>query len=85
MMKVIAKTIGTDIHRLNEIFFDYVEACDTLRFYDSKDIPGVDKTAVNPGVSSVGFDSDLSSVIDLQSAKSEFNRDNSPLFKSLFK
>ena len=85
MMKVIAETIGTDIHRLNEIFFDYVEACDTLRFYDSKDIPGVDKTAVNPGVSSVGFDSDLSSVIDLQSAKSEFNRDNSPLFKSLFK
>ena len=85
MMKVIAETIGKDIHRLNEIFFDYVEACDTLRFYDSKDIPGVDKTAVNPGVSSVGFDSDLSSVIDLQSAKSEFNRDNSPLFKSLFK
>jgi len=83
--KVIAETIGTDIHRLNEVFFDYVEACDTLRFYDANEIPGVDKSGVHPGVTSVGFNSDLSGVIDIQSPDSEFKRGASPLYKSLFK
>ena len=85
MMKVIAESIGSDIHRLNEVFFDYVEASDTLRFFDCKDIPGVDKTGVHPGVTSVGFNSDLSGAIDIQSLNSEFKRDDSPLYKSLFK
>lgn len=85
MMKVIAETIGTDMHRLNEIFFDYVEACDTLRYYDSNDVPGVDKDGVHPGVTSVGFNSDLSGVPDIQSPDSDFKRGESPLYKSLYK
>lgn len=85
MMKVIAETIGTDMHRLNEIFFDYVEACDTLRYYDSNDVPGVDKDGVHPGVTSVGFNSDLSGVLDIQSPDSDFKRGESPLYKSLYK
>ena len=85
MMKVIAETIGTDMHRLNEIFFDYVEACDTLRYYDSNDVPGVDKDGVHPGVTSVGFNSDLSGVLDIQSPDSDFKRGESLLYKSLYK
>lgn len=85
MMKVIAETIGTDMHHLNEIYFDYVEACDTLRYYDSNDVPGVDKDGVHPGVTSVGFNSDLSGVLDIQSPNSDFKRGESPLYKSLYK
>jgi hypothetical protein len=85
LYKVIAETLGTDIHRLNEIHFDYVEASDTLQFYDAEDVPGVDKSGVQPGVSSVGFTSDLSSVADIQSDDSTFNRELSPLFESLYK
>lgn len=85
MTKVIAETIGTDMHRLNEVFFDYVEACDTLRYYDAKDVPGVDKSGVHPGVTGVGFNSDLSGVIDIQSVDSDFQRGESPLYKSLYK
>ena len=85
MMKVIAETIGTDMHRRNEIFFEYVEACDTLRYYDSNDVPGVDKDGVHPGVTSVGFNSDLSGVLDIQSPDSDFKRGKSPLYKSLYK
>lgn len=85
MMKVIAETIGTDMHRLNEVFFDYIEACDTLRYYDAQDVPGVDKEGVHPGVTSVGFNSDLSGVLDIQSPDSNFKRDGSPLFNSLYK
>lgn len=85
MMKVIAETIGSDMHRLNEVFFDYVGACDTLRFFDSKDIPGVDKSGVHPGVTGVGFNSDLSGIIDIQTVGANFNRDESQLYLSLFK
>lgn len=85
MMRVIAETIGTDMHRLNEVFFDYVEACDTLRYYDSKDVPGVDKDGVHPGVTGIGFNSNLSGILDIQSPDSEFKRGESPLYKSLFK
>lgn len=85
MMKVIAETIGTDMHRLNEIFFDYVEACDTLRYYDSNVVPRVDKNGVNPGVTGVGFNSDLSGVLDIQSPDSKFKRGESSLYKSLYK
>lgn len=84
MMKIIAETIGTDMHRLNEVFFDYVEASDTLRFFNSKDVPGVDKESVCAGVTQVGFNSDLSGVIDIQSPSSDFVRGESPLYKSLF-
>lgn len=85
MMKVIAETIGTDIHRLGEVFFDYVEACDTLRYFDSNDVPGVDKDSVHPSVTGVGFNSDLSGVLDIQSPDSKFKRGESPLYKCLYK
>lgn len=85
MMKVIAETIGTDIHRLNEIFFDYVEASDTLRYYDSKDVPRVDKEGIHPNVTGVGFNSNLSGILDIMAPDSEFKRDESPLYKSLYK
>lgn len=85
MMKVIAETIGTEMHRLNEICFDYVEACDSLRYYDSNDVPRVDKDGIHPGVTGVGFNSDLSGVQDIQSPESDFKRGESPLYKSLYK
>lgn len=84
MMKVIVETIGTDIYRLNEIFFDYVEASDTLRYYDSKNVPGVDKEGVHPGVTGVGFNSNLSGILDIMSPNSDFKRGESPLYKSLY-
>lgn len=85
MMKVIAETIGKEMHRLNEICFDYVEACDSLRYYDSNDVPRVDEDGIHPGVTGVGFNSDLSGVQDIQSPESDFKRGESPLYKSLYK
>ncbi len=84
MMKIIAETIGTDIHRLNEVFFDYATASDTLRFFNSRDIPGVDRETIRTGVTQVGFNSDLSGAVDIQSDNSNFVRGDSPLYKSLF-
>lgn len=84
LYQVMAETIGTDMHKLEGVYFDYVEASDTLRFFNSEDVPGIRKDTVGPGVSSVGFTSDLSGIIDIQDPESDFNREDSPLFRSLY-
>lgn len=84
LKKIMSQIAGSDMQHLNDLFFDYVEACDTLRFYDSKDIPRVNKDGVQSGVSDVGFDSDLSGVVDIQSPDSRFERSDSELYGSLF-
>lgn len=84
LYQVMAETIGTDMHKLEGVCYDYVEASDALRFFNSEDVPGIQKETVVPGVSSVGFTSDLSGIMDIQDPKSKFNRDDSPLFRSLF-
>ena len=85
MMKVIAETVGSDMLHLNSVFFDYVEACDTLRYYDANEVPGVNKEGIQTGVSSVGFNSDLTGIMDIQSPESNFKRNESPLYMSLYK
>ena len=84
MMKVITESMGSEVHRLNDVFFDYVVASDTLRFYDSNDIPKIDKSGVQLGVTGVAFRSDLTGAIDLQSPESTFKREGSQLYMSLF-
>lgn len=85
LYQVIAETIGTDIQKLENVFFDYVEASDTLRFYDANEVPGISKDGIMQGVSSVGFNSDLTGVIDVQSPDSTFSVTDSPLFNSIFR
>ena len=85
LYQVIAETIGTDMHKLESVFFDYTEASDTLRFYDANEVPGISKENIMQGVSSVGFNSDLTGVIDVQSPESTFSVTDSPLFNSIFR
>lgn len=84
MHQVIVETIGSDLHKLENVYFDYVEASDTLRFYDANDVPGINKEEIMHGVSSVGFTSDLTGIVDVQSVESAFSVTDSPLFNSLF-
>lgn len=83
IMKVIVETLGTDIHKSREICFDYIEACDSLRFYDANDIPGVDKSGIHQGVTSVGFNSNLTGVPDISDDNSSFAIGESPLYQAL--
>lgn len=84
IMKVIADTIGSDIHKMNTIYFDYIGASDSLKFYDANKIPGIDKTAVDSAVTSVGFISNLTGIEDIFSQNSDINIAESLLYKSLF-
>lgn len=84
LYRVIVETIGSDIHKIDDTFFDYVEASDTLRFYDANEVPGIRKDGIMQGVSSVGFSSDLTGIVDVQSPESAFAVKDSPLFNSIF-
>jgi hypothetical protein len=81
---VMAETIGNDWAKLDNTFFDYTEASDTLAFFDANDVPHIDKGTIPQFVSEVKFTSNLSHLIDIQNAVSTFDRTNSPLYKSLF-
>lgn len=85
MHQVIIDTIGSDIHKLESVFFDYVEASDSLRFYDANEVPGINKEEIMKGVSSVGFNSDLTGIMDVQNSLSSFSVTDSPLFNSIFR
>lgn len=85
LYQVITETIGTDFHKLENVFFDYVEASDTLRFYDANEVPGISKDGIMQGVTSVGFNSDLTGLIDVRSPESTFTVTDSPLFNSIFR
>ena len=84
VFKIVADTIGSDLQRYNNTCFDYIGACDTLKFYDAKDIPGIDKQGIQPGVSAVGFDSVLVEDQDVQNSNALAYWVNSPLYKSIF-
>ena len=81
---VMAETIGNDFAKLDNTFFDYVEASDTLAFFDATDVPHIDKDLVPAFVSEIKFNSNLSHLIDIQNVLSTFDRSSSPLYKSLF-
>ena len=65
--EVILKTIGNDISRTSEIYFDYQMAVDSIAYYDARDIPCICMDDVPIGVSNVHFDSDLSGVSSVDS------------------
>lgn len=81
---IMAECIGSDLTKIDSIFFDYVEASDTLAFFDANQVPHVEKNSIQPFVSDVSFSSNLTHLIDITNPQSTFDRSNSPLFKSLF-
>lgn len=84
LYSVMAETIGSDLAKLDNIYFDYTGACDTLAFYNSTDVPHIDKSNIPQFVTEINFRSNLSHLIDIKNSQSTFDRSNSLLYKSLF-
>lgn len=84
LYSVMAETIGNNLTKIDNTFFDYVEASDTLAFYNAVEVPHIDKDTVPQFVSEVKFNSNLSHLISIQQDETTFDRSNSPLYKSLF-
>lgn len=84
LITTLASTLGSDYTKADNIFFDYIEASDSLAFYDAKDIPHINKCDVPAFVTEVKFSSNLSDVISVKSSNFDSNYYSGPLFKSLF-
>jgi hypothetical protein len=56
---LVYSTLGIDIERVNEIKFTYELAKDSLRFYNSEDIPKIESINLPKEVSNVRFTSNL--------------------------
>ncbi len=80
----LAVVLGTEYKNWDSVFFDYVEASDTLDFFDINDVPRITKDKIPPSVSEVKFCSDLTHLLSIKDSQSTFNRSDSVLFKSLF-
>ena len=80
---VIMKTIGKDIGRIDNQFFDYTTACDTLLFYDARKIPRITKDQIPESVTGVKFDSDLTHIHDIHSSDNGLDIYGSALYRCL--
>lgn len=84
LYSVMAETIGNNLAKIDNTFFDYVEASDTLAFFNAENVPHIDKDIVPQFVSEVKFNSNLSHLMSIQQDETGFDCSNSPLYKSLF-
>lgn len=84
LYSTLATAVGCDYKNWDGVFFDYVEASDTLAFYNVDDVPRIKKSDVPEFVTEVKFCSALSHLINIKDSRSTFDRSDSVLFKSLF-
>lgn len=77
--EMIAVTLGKDFEKSFDIFFDYQFAVDTIQYYNSLDIPTINKTNIPPNITNIRFDCDLT---DVKTANK--TRTKSKLHNSLF-
>ena len=83
LFTIIAETVGTDLAKLENVFYDYTSAVDFLEFYDYHDIPSIPKDKVPSLVTEVKFASNLNGLTDVRKEESPFDMESSPLFRSL--
>jgi hypothetical protein len=79
--EIVFQTLGNDLDKAFDTYFDYQQAFDTLTFFDFKDIPTISNDSVPNEVSNVHFDCDLSCVVTIKDKV--FDTSQSLLFKSI--
>lgn len=81
---IIAETLGERYEQARKMTFDYVGACDSLRFYDAADIPRINKENVPAGVTNVGFSSDLTGAKAIVSSDNASAYADNPFYHMFF-
>jgi len=65
LQNVIADTMGTQIERIYDTFFDYTHAKNSIKLFNVIDVPKILDDSVPQEISNVKFNSDLSGVREL--------------------
>ncbi len=79
--EVISLTLGSELEKAFDVYFDYQQALDTLMFYDFKDIPTISSELIPNEISNIRLDCDLSSIVSIKDKV--FDTTQSLLFKSI--
>lgn len=77
--EMVAVTLGKDFEKSFDIFFDYQFAVDTIQYYNSFDIPTINRMNIPLNITNIRFDCDLT---DVKTATK--TRAKSKLHNSLF-
>ncbi len=77
--EILGQTLGADLEKAFEVFFDYQQGIDSLAFFDSKNILKIEPQFVPKQVSNIRFDSDLTDIKPLKKADNK-----SKLHQALF-
>ena len=80
--EIVTETLASDFYNAQKIYFDYIEACDRLAYFNYVDIPKIQKDNVPEHVTEVRFASDLSHLKDVRECA--YNKDDSELFNALY-
>lgn len=78
--EVLLDTLGRDLEKTFENYFDYQLAVDSLAFFDSEFVPKIEVSSIRQEISNIHFDSDLSKIQELNKTSIK-----SLLHKSLIK
>ena len=73
LQNVVADTMGIQIERIYDTFFDYTHALNSIKLFNVIDVPKILNDSVPQEISNVKFNSDLSGIREL--TDSDFNSD----------
>ncbi|MEA9412662.1 PD-(D/E)XK motif protein [Flavobacterium sp. PL02] len=68
--EILSKTLGNNIEKSIDCFFDYNSAFDSLQFYQSESIPNIDGE-IPSQISNISFDCDISNVSPIEILSTE--------------
>jgi hypothetical protein len=63
--EILIKTLGSNLDKSADCFFDYHTAVDSLKFYKSESIPNID-SSIPTEITNITFDCDLSEINSLE-------------------
>lgn len=77
---VVSETMGEDLERIFDVYFDYKFALNSIQYFDVRDLPKISGEAISPAISNVKYDCNLGHIHSLETAAI-----NSQLLKALTK
>lgn len=79
--EIVSQTLGNDLDKAFDTYFDNQQACDTFAFFDFKCIPTIKNDSIPYEIRNVHFDCDLSNVSTVENEVLKSSK--SLLFKSV--
>lgn len=69
--EIVAETLGQDIEKAVDVFFDYQLALDSMRFYNGIDIPTISAGNIPANIMNVRFECDLTDIQEIGESSSQ--------------